>query len=95
MSLSLIVWLMYQDREPTKSAQAACFQAGIVTPSSLVTSVETFRSARTVGYSGRTPAGPLFATARPEANANFDNGMTVLNEGGETHRIPSEEAGAG
>src|SRR3712207_4891076 len=39
MSLSLIVSLIYQDREPTKSAQALCVQAGIATPLSFTASI--------------------------------------------------------
>jgi hypothetical protein len=77
MSLCLIVSLVYQDREPTKSAQAVCVQTSFVTPLSFATPVETFRSARTArvrgegagGGGSRTRLRVPEASPRPAAHA--------------------------
>jgi hypothetical protein len=61
-------------RELTKSAQAVCVQASIVTPLSFVTFALPVLS-DTRGR--RRQQGPLLATVRLEANEDYDNGMAV------------------
>jgi hypothetical protein len=60
MSISLAVSLVYQDREPTRSAQAVCPQSGFVTTPSLATLVETFQPSL-LGYAAAS-AGAVVAT---------------------------------
>jgi hypothetical protein len=78
MSLSLVVSFAYQDREPTKSAQAVCPQTGFVTTPSLATLVETFQPSL-LGYAA-APAGPVVATDAVSVDTDCDNGAALEDE---------------
>jgi len=75
MSLSLTDSPMFQDREPTKSAQAVCVQTGIVTPLSFATPVETFSALPVLlGYAAEDAGGAVarHRTARRERGGDGD-----------------------
>jgi hypothetical protein len=66
---------VYQDREPTRSAQAVCPQTVFVTKPSLAIPVETFQPSP-LGYAAAS-AGTVVATDPASVNADYDNGLAL------------------
>jgi hypothetical protein len=85
MSISLAVSLVYQDREPTRSAQAGYPQTGFVSTPSLATPVETFHPTSLLRYTAAL-AGSVVATDSASVDADCDNGAALSHEGGERWR---------
>ncbi len=87
MSLSLIVSLVYQDREPTKSAQAVCVQTVFKTPINFATFAEVSAVAESSDATRALLSRPTSPRSTPITTTGIRFMVSVDAEGGMDIRL--------